>query len=74
METGVDSRLECFIILAFFFSKARMKVHEHNIRLPFQGIIIEEIKPQNCHADTCTKVSESLSFGSHRFYFRREKH
>ena len=34
METGVDSRL-CFIIFASFFSKARMKVHEHNIRLPF---------------------------------------
>ena len=49
-----------------FFSKARMKVHEHNIHLPFQGIIIEEIEPQNCHADTCTKVSKSLSFGSHR--------
>ena len=36
METGVDSRL-CFIILASFFPKARMKVHEHNICLPFQG-------------------------------------
>ena len=37
-------------------------------------VIIEEIDPQNCHADTCTKVSESLSFGSNRYYFRREKH
>ena len=71
METGVDSRL-CFIILASFFSKARMKVNEHNIHLPFQ-VIIEEIEPQNCHADTCTKVSKSLSFGSNRYYFRREK-
>ena len=71
METGVDSHL-CFIILASFFSKERMKVNEHNIRLPFQ-VIIEEIEPQNCHADTCTKVSESLSFGCNRYYFRREK-
>ena len=26
-------------VLASFFSKVRMKVHEHNIRLPFQGNI-----------------------------------
>ena len=37
-------------------------------------VIIEEIKPQNCHADTSTKVSESLSFGRNHYYFRREKH
>ena len=36
-------------------------------------VIIEEIEPQNCHADTCAKVSESLSFGCNRYYFRREK-
>ena len=35
MENGVDSRL-CFIILASFFSKARMKVNEHAY-LAFSG-------------------------------------
>ena len=49
-------------------------MHEHNnLYTCLFKIIIEEIEPQNCYADTCTKVSESLTFGSNRYYFRREK-
>ena len=52
MKTGVDSRL-CFIILGFFFLES-----EDEIYVCLFKIIIEEIEPWNCHANTCTKVSE----------------